>query len=81
MHFELDEQALLLRDSLRKFLKTEVLPLEQEHAENGKDNAQIAAGLRAPLRRGITALDDEIEPPGVHGPISRAGSGLSSARG
>ncbi len=53
MHFQFDEETLLLIESMRKFLKTEVLPVEEKHKAliaGGKMSTEVAA-LGAQIRK------------------------------
>jgi acyl-CoA dehydrogenase len=75
MDFELDDLTLMMRDSIRKFLQTEVLPLEQKHKEaiaGGRMSDAVMA-----LGAGIRKKAVETGFYTVHIPKEIGGGGLS----
>jgi acyl-CoA dehydrogenase len=75
MDFALDEETLMLKDSLRKFLRSEVLPLEEKHKEviaGGRMSDAVMA-----LGAGIRKKSVEAGFYTVHLPKEIGGAGLS----
>jgi alkylation response protein AidB-like acyl-CoA dehydrogenase len=75
MDFQLDEDTLLLRDALRKFLQTEVLAVEQKHKDvlAGGRMSDAVAELGKEVRRKAVAAGFYT----VHLPKELGGAGLT----